>query len=202
MFIRGFKIRKMKIKTIKKLTDLKHLNLFSIKYLDQRNADKSWIFASRSDAVNPLDKSRVVPDAVVVVPFHTLEQKLVLIKEYRVALGGYQYGFPAGLVDKDETIYETAKRELFEETGLNLTRITKTSPPVFSSSGMTDEAVSLVFAECQGKPSNRFNEASEDIETIMVSNEEALSLMNDPTIKWDVKTWIVLNFFSAQGSLI
>jgi ADP-ribose pyrophosphatase len=190
----------MKIKSIKKITDLRHLNLFSIQYLDQNNKNKNWIFASRSSSPNPLEKTGSIPDAVVVVAFHEIERKLVLIKEYRVALGGYQHGFPAGLVDKGETIEETAKRELLEETGLSMSRIIKISPPVFSSSGMTDEAVSLVFAECQGSPSNRFNEASEDIETVMVSEEEALALMKDPAIKWDVKTWIVLNSFSVRGN--
>jgi ADP-ribose pyrophosphatase len=114
-------------------------------------------------------------------------------------LGGYQYGFPAGLMDKGETIEETAKRELLEETGLTMSRIIKTSPPLFSSSGITDETIGLVFAECHGSPSNRLNEASEDIETVMVSKKEALVLMKDPAIKWDVKTWIVLDFFSGSG---
>ena len=188
----------MKIKSIKKITDLKHLNLFSILYLDQKNREKNWIFASRTNMPNPLEKTGFLPDVVIIAAFHTIEQKLVLIKEFRLPLGGYQYGFPAGLVDKGETIEETAKRELWEETGLSMSRIIKISPPAFSSPGMTDEAVSLVFAECQGSPSNRFNEASEDIETLMVSREEALALMKDPASKWDVKTWLILNSFSGS----
>ena len=188
----------MKIKTIKKITDLKYLNLFSILYLDQKNREKNWIFASRTNMPNPLEKTGFLPDVVIIAAFHTIEQKLVLIKEFRLPLGGYQYGFPAGLVDKGETIEETAKRELWEETGLSMSRIIKISPPAFSSPGMTDEAVSLVFAECQGSPSNRFNEASEDIETLMVSREDALALMKDPASKWDVKTWLILNSFSGS----
>jgi ADP-ribose pyrophosphatase len=190
----------MEIKSVKKISNLKHLNIFSIQYLDQKNADKNWIFASRSGDSNPLDRTCAAPDAVIIIPFHQTEQKLVLIKEYRVVLGGYQYGFPAGLTEKNENIEETAKRELFEETGLSIVNIKKISPPVFSSAGITDESVSLVFAECQGTPSSGFNEASEDIETIMVSNKEASELMKDKTLKWDVKTWIILNFFIDRGN--
>ncbi len=189
----------MEIKSIKKLTDCKYLNLFYVYYKDQKNCDKGWIFSSRSQHLNPLEKNYADPDAVVIVPFHVKQKKLVLIKEFRVCLGGYQFGFPAGLVDQGESIETAGKRELYEETGLSVTKILKKSPAVFSSSGMTDESVSLIFVECGGEPTNRFNEASEDIETIMVSKDDAADLLSDYTIKFDVKSWIILNTFASNG---
>jgi ADP-ribose pyrophosphatase len=192
---------KMKIKNIKKITDLRHLNLFSVSYEDRENSNKQWVFASRSEVSNPIAQEHNLPDAVVIVPYHKFNKKLVLIKEFRVVLGGYQYGFPAGLLDKGESVEEAGKRELFEETGLAVTRVIKKSPSVFSSSGMTDESVCLLYVECDGDASNRFNEASEDIEVIMVAQEKALELLNDNTIKFDVKTWIVLNSFAAGGMI-
>jgi len=191
----------VEIKSVKKLTDCKHLNLFSINYQDRENCGKKWIFSSRSKHLNPLEKNHTNPDAVVIVPFHVLEKKLVLIKEFRVCLGGYQFGFPAGLVDKGESIETAGKRELYEETGLRVTKILKKSPAVFSSSGMTDESVSLLFVECQGEPTNRFNEASEDIETIMLSQKNAKKILLDKTIKFDVKSWIILNTFASCGAI-
>jgi len=189
----------MKINSVKKITDCKYLNLFSINYKDRVNCEKEWIFASRSNQANPLEKDDENPDAVVIVPFHKTQGKLVVIKEFRVALGGYQYGFPAGLVDAGETIEQAGKRELFEETGLKITRVLKKSPPVFSSSGMTDESVSLLFVECEGRPTNSFTEASEDIEVMMLSREQASDILYDKQIKFDVKSWIVLNFFVSRG---
>jgi ADP-ribose pyrophosphatase len=138
-------------------------------------------------------------DAVVVVPFHRQAQKLVIIREFRIALGGFQYGFPAGLVDKGETIARAGTRELFEETGLAVTRILKQSPPIYSSSGMTDEAVSLLFVECEGTPSNEFNEMSEEIEVILLSREAAKKLISKPGLKFDVKSWMVLSMFADYG---
>lgn len=190
----------MKIKRVKKISNYKYLNLFSIQYNDRENNDKEYIFASRSRFSNPLEK-KTTPDAVVVVPFHTQEKKLVMIEEYRLALGGYQYGFPAGLIDKNESIEQAGKRELHEETGLFATRVLKQSPAVFSSSGMTDESVSLLFVHCTGKPTNRFNEASEDITVRMISKKMAGEILYDENKKFDVKSWIVLNMFAAKGHI-
>jgi ADP-ribose pyrophosphatase len=64
---------------------------------------------------------------------------------------------------------------------------------------MTDESVSLVYAECEGATSTAHTEDSEDIEVIMVSRREATRLLKTSNIRFDVKTWIVLNQFSAQG---
>ena len=189
----------MEIKSVKKITDYKHLNLFSINYQDRESCEKEWVFSSRSRHLNPLEKNHTNPDAVVIVPFHVKEKKLVLIKEFRVCLGGYQFGFPAGLVDRNETITQAGKRELYEETGLSVTKVLTKSPAVFSSSGMTDESVSLLFVECQGETTNRFNEASEEIETIMFSRNQAADLLSEPNIKFDVKSWIILNTFASCG---
>jgi len=189
----------MKIKNVEKITDCRHLNLYKISYRNQNGIDKSWHIASRADKPKCVTGQFDMPDAVVIVPFHKKKDKLVIIKEFRVPLGDYQYGFPAGLVDEGETIQQTCIRELKEETGLDVTRIKKISPPVYSSSGMTDESVSMVYVECDGKPSNKDNTDSEDITTIFVSPSKASELCEDSKIKLDVKTWLVLSSFVESG---
>jgi len=191
----------MKIQNVDKITDCRHLNLYEISYINKNDIEKSWHIASRSDKPKCLTGEFDMPDAVVIVPFHKKKDKLVIIKEYRVPLGDYQYGFPAGLVDEGETIEQTCLRELKEETGLKVTRIQKISPPVYSSSGMTDESVSMVYVECDGTPSNKGNEDSEDITTIFISSLKASELCNDSKIKLDVKTWLVLNSFAENGRI-
>jgi ADP-ribose pyrophosphatase len=191
----------LKINNVKKITDCKYLNLFSISYKDRVNCEKEWIFASRSQRLNPLEKENTEPDAVVIVPLYKPEKKIVVIKEFRLALGGYQYGFPAGLVDSGETVEQAGKRELFEETGLTVIKVLKKSPAIFSSSGMTDESICLLFVECEGRPTNSYNEASEDIEVMMLSREQASDILYDGKIKFDVKSWIVLSTFVSQGVL-
>jgi len=191
----------MKIKNVEKITDCRHLNLYEISYVNKNGIEKLWQIASRADKPKCVTGRFDVPDAVVIVPFHKEKDKLVIIKEFRVPLGDYQYGFPAGLVDEGETIQQACIRELKEETGLNVTRIKKISPPVYSSSGMTDESVSMVYVECDGTPSNKGNEGSEDITTIFVSQSETSELCKDSKIKLDVKTWLVLFSFTETGRI-
>ena len=191
----------MHIVKTRKLTDFPYLNLFGTHYVDQRGKAKEWIFASRQDPPRIESGQWETPDAVVIVPYHTSRRKLVIIEEFRVVLGGYQYGFPAGLVDAGETVAATCDRELREETGLSLERILRQSPPVYSSSGITDESVSMVFVECDGTPSNAANESSEDIRAVFVDPSEAETLCSAADHPMDVKTWIVLSTFARLGTI-
>ena len=191
----------MKLIRTEKMTHHRHLNLFRTDYRDQRGETKGWIYASRQEIPKVETTNWDRPDAVVIVAWHTERRQLVIIREYRIVLGGYQFGFPAGLMDPGETIVDTARRELFEETGLTLRRVIRCSPPVHSSSGMTDESVSLVYAECDGMPSNAANEGSEDILVIFVGADAAGRLIEDATLKVDVKTWMVLSEFARHGSI-
>ena len=189
----------MKIKRADKLTDLKWLNMFDVNYIDQNGHPGSWQLASRSEAPKCISGKFNVPDAVVIVPFHAAEKKIVIIKEYRIPLADYEYGFPAGLIDPGETIEQTARRELQEETGLVVTRFLKISAPLYSSAGMTDESVAMVYVECDGQPSTAGNQDSELIEVQLVTRTQASKMCENPALKLDVKAWLVLAGFSEKG---
>ena len=177
-------VQRLNVLRTRKLTELPHLNLYRAHYEDRHGAPKTWIFASRQDPPRLVSGAWEVPDAVVIVPFHRDRRQLVIIEEFRVALGGYQYGFPAGLV---------------EETGLILCRILRQSPPVRSSSVITDETVAMVFVECDGTPSDEANESSEDIRAVFVGRRSAQAICMDTERRMDVKTWIVLSSYAQFG---
>ena len=95
----------------------------------------------------------MLPDAVsCVVILNGSEPKLLLTYEFRYPLGQYILSVPAGLIDKrDEAeadpIISTAKRELKEETNIDLSeedRIEVINHLLFSTPGMTDESNALV----------------------------------------------------------
>ena len=191
----------MEILNANKLTDLKWLNMFSVAYKDKNGLNKSWQVATRAAQPKCVSGRFTEPDAVMIVPFHTLENKLVVTREYRVPLADYEVAFPAGLIDDGESLEQAVRRELKEETGLNLTRVTGSTPLLYSSAGMTDESVAMVTIECSGRPSSAANTASESIKVDFVSPSQAARLCNNPTLKFDAKAWLVLNGYSRTGHL-
>ena len=193
---------KVKIKDSSKLTAERWLNLFDVKYVAKTGEEKSWQIASRQKEPKCVTGRYQQPDAVVIVPFHTVRNKMVILREYRVPLNDYEYGLPAGLIDRDESVEQATRRELMEETGLTVSRFTKISPPIYSSAGMTDESVAMVYVECEGAPSTSANSATEMIEILLVSPREALILLNDTTLKFDGKAWLVISRFAESSTSV
>ena len=185
----------MEITGYKKLTDAKWINLFDVSYLDQAGRERNWQIVSRKSRPKCVSGQFDVPDAVLVIPFHTTEQKLVILREYRVSLAGFQYEFPAGLIDAGESIQQASRRELMEETGLSLKRITDSSPPLFNTAGLADESVVLVHCECDGVPSADENQGTETIEVCLLSPADASRIIADTKAMCDVKLWMALHYY-------
>ena len=186
------------IKEARKLTDQKWLNLFDVKYIAKTGDERSWQLATREKEPKCVTGRYDCPDAVVIVPFHTGEDKMVITREYRVPLNDYEYGFPAGLIDGGESVEQATRRELREETGLKVSRFIKISPPIYSSAGMTDESVAMVYVECEGEPSITANTEFELIEVLLITPTEALRMCNDSTLKFDAKAWLEISQFAEK----
>ena len=189
----------MKIKEAVKLAESKWLNLFDIRWVDKTGNDRSWQMVSRESEPKYFTGQFEPGDAVVVVPFHTGYDKLVITREFRVSLGDYEYGLPAGLIEKGESVEQATMRELTEETGLTVSRFKRISPPVYTTTGISDESVVMVYVECTGEPSSKFNTRSEEIEVILVSSQDAESLCRRKDLKFDAKAWLVMSHFAANG---
>ena len=165
------------------LAETKFLVFKQLSYLDKFGQPRTWDMVSRAKSV----------DAVMIVPFY--EGKLVVTREFRIPIGDWEYSFPAGLIDAGEAVEETARRELYEETGLEIRKILAVSPPVHNSPGLSDEAVTLVYAEVGGTVSQEHLEASEDIETLFMTRDEVAALMYDKTKHIGAKAWIEFYHF-------
>ena len=189
-----------KVKNIKTLSKNKYLSLYSADYTNKKGNLKNWIIASRKsleDIENKFfnnEEDKI--DAVVIIAKHVDEDKLVVIRQFRVPINDYVIELPAGLVDGSESIEEAVRRELKEETGLDLIEIDReaTKEKVYISVGMTDESIALVKCTCNGVVSQENLEEDEDIEVVMLNKEEAKELINSNE-NIDVKALLVIQNF-------
>lgn len=197
-------MKNTKIKDIKTLVKTKFISLYDVKYKNKNNDDKNWTVASRKSEEQLrdvyLNNKEDNVDAVVICALHKSEKKLVLIKQFRVPINNYIYELPAGLVDNNEDIKDAVKRELKEETGLDVISINKESSKdkLYLSPGMTDESVAFVYCLCDGKLSKEYLDDDEDIEAILVSKEEASKILNSNEII-DIKSYLLLQMFANLG---
>ncbi|HEY6378958.1 MAG TPA: NUDIX hydrolase [Candidatus Dormibacteraeota bacterium] len=85
------------------------------------------------------------PGAVAVVALAD-EERVVLVRQWRHALGGAIWEIPAGTRDKDEPVAATAPRELAEETGFRARRWSSLGAACVSP-GYSRELISFFLAE-------------------------------------------------------
>lgn len=192
----------MRIRDLTRLTDEKWINLFAATFENNEHVGR-WVFASRQ--AQPYQQTGLVPDAVIIVPILVEEgqpRRLVGIREFRVPAGGYVFGLPAGLIEPGEAIENCVRRELREETGLEVQRVLRVTQPLYSSSGLTDEANALVFVEATRTATGKAAlESSEDIEMVLLDFDAVCRLCDDASARIDAKAWMVLHLCQQLGRI-
>lgn len=105
----------------------------------------------------------------------------LLLREFRYSVNDYVIDFPAGIIDKNETIIEAAIRELYEETSLSPKNIIKVMDGGFSSVGMTDERVAIVVLEVDDikKASNEHLDGNEVIDYLYLNTKDLENLVSN-----------------------
>jgi ADP-ribose pyrophosphatase len=192
----------MEIVRTEKITQERWVNLFA-RTFRHNGQEGRWTFASRGDGTPPLAGHY---DAVVIVPIlrgrGRAKPRLVMLREYRTPIGDYIYAFPAGLAEKGESIESVARRELKEETGLDLVEVKHVSPAIYSSAGMIDESAVMVFVTARAAPGYKAApEASEEFETLLLDHRQVCDLCNSQA-RIDGKAWVVLYMYHMLGRLV
>jgi len=124
------------------------------------------------------------PGAAAIVPF--LNQKtLLLIKQYRHAVGGFIWEIPAGTIDSGESPLACAQRELIEETGFSAEHFEKlgeiTPLPAYS-----DERIHI-FCATNLTPAKQHLDQDEILDVHEISFDESLLMVRNNQIQ-DAKT--------------
>lgn len=131
------------------------------------------------------------PGSSVILPV-TDDRKIILIRQYRVAISTEIWELPAGTRDPRETFLQTARRELREETGYRASRWQKLLE-YFPSPGFLNESMAIFLAEGL-KPGPASPEADEQITVHAVSLTKALQMIREGKI-CDSKTIIGLLYW-------
>lgn len=196
---------------VESLFETKYIKVFDMQYKEGRH----YYNATRrnlDDLVclkNDEQFKEMKPDAVTcVVILRGKEDKLLLMYEFRYPTGQFLLSPPAGLMDKnDESILETAKREIKEETGVDARELFVINPLLFSTPGMTDEsnalACAIIHEEDLKDLSQDGAEGSELFDGFeLISKEKAREILkrgkDDSGIYYSVYTFAALLYFVSD----
>jgi len=124
------------------------------------------------------------PGASAIVPVMD-DRSILLLKQYRHAVGGFIWEIPAGTLDPDEDEKTCAERELIEETGYKARQMEKlgviTPLPAYS-----DERIHIYLASGLTRASQNLD-ADELLSVHPIGLQRALEMINEGSIQ-DAKT--------------
>lgn len=173
------------IKKITQKTENRFLNFFELDTVKKTGKPGKYYMASRATDIGGLELSRKETRADGVAMYVITgdqHDKVLLIRQFRWAIGQYIYEFPAGLVEKGEDFHEAAIREVYEETGLHLHPI-HADPmferPYYMTDGLTDEACAMVYGYADGDIRDQHLEDSEEISVVLADKKEVARILRE-----------------------
>lgn len=177
-----------KISKIIQKTNTRFLNFFELETVKKTGEAGRYFLASRAKTIEDLEINRGETRADGVAMYVLCGEKhdrVLLIRQFRWAIGSYVYEFPAGLVEDGEDVKEAAIREVYEETGLSMTPLDVDpmfTRPVYMTDGMTDEACALVYGYGEGDIRNQHLEDTEEIEVVLADRDEVRRILKEERI--------------------
>jgi ADP-ribose pyrophosphatase len=134
------------------------------------------------------------PGASAVVPFLD-DDRILMIRQYRYAVGGFIHEVPAGKLDPGETPAACALRELEEETGQRAGRLDSLGS-ILTTPGFTDERIHL-FAGHELEETTQRLEDDELIELVPMNFVDAIDRVFRGEIP-DAKSALALIFAARK----
>ena len=171
----------------------------SEKWKNNRIIYEGSVFALKTGVVFLDDGSEAIRDIIVhpggVVVLPILGEKIVLIKQFRIALGKEIYELPGGRVKAKDNIEERARLELEEEVGYKANCF-EHMISYFPVPGMTDLQIHIYKAEdlihCGTDP-----ECDENIDVVTLNIKEVKELLDSGSIV-DGSAIIALSYYFSM----
>lgn len=153
----------MTFKDIRKLHEGRFITRYDVDYVTAEGHAKTYEIVSRNRNLQTLEElQNNTPDSVIMILTDESGERILVSREYRMAMAQWLYNFPAGLIDPGESPVESARRELWEETGLRLVRVDDVLDGSYSAVGFSNERNVCVFGVAAGE----FRKSTSDVEEI------------------------------------
>lgn len=174
----------------KKVRDGKYLKNYELSYLNKAGKEKKYEMVSRRDLKSKEDIGSQASGVTIVA---LCEDKLLLLKEFRMSVNQSIYNLCAGMLEENEAIEDCIRRELYEETGLSVKSIKKVLPPSYAAVGISDMQTYIAFIEAEGAFSDHTSD-NELIQPAFYTQEEVRKLLE--TEKFSSRAQVIAYFFA------
>ena len=164
----------MIFKALQKVGDGKYLKHYELVYENKAGMVKRYEIVSRQNLMSPKDLGNH-PSGVSIVA--TMGDRFLLLKEFRMGVNREIYNLCAGMLEEGETIEECIRRELYEETGLQLKELKGILPPSFAAVAISDVTTYIAFAEVEGSISEEHASVNEQIHPAFYDREALRKLI-------------------------
>ena len=178
---------------MEKVKDGKYLKNYELTYLNKAGREKKYEIVSRSEITGPDALGKRV-SGVSIVAYH--EDRLLLLREFRMGVNRYIYNLCAGMIEEGESMEECITRELYEETGLSVKRIRTILPPSFAAVAFSDVKTQIAFVEVEGNFEDHTSD-NEQIDAKFYSREEVRELLE--TEEFSSRAQMAAYFFTIYG---
>ena len=149
--------------------------------LDKRSKQNNHHRHRNTNTVKLFNKIKLKSNSATIIPVFS-DGSLLMIVAYRRGVDKFLLDLPSGLIENNEKPYQTAKRELLQETGYSC-RTIKDMGWFYTWPAKSNQKSYLFLAEGLEKASRQNLDAIEDINTKIVTKDEIKLKLRNREIK-------------------
>ncbi len=163
----------MQLIKMEKVKDGRYLKNYELTYENKAGKEKTYEIVSRKE-LNSISDIGSQPSGVSIIA--TKDDRLLLLREFRMGVNKFIYNLCAGMLEEQESIEECIKRELYEETGLKVRKFLDILPPSYSAVAISDVKTYIAFVEAEGDFEDHSSE-NEQIEAHFYTRDEVKNML-------------------------
>lgn len=182
------------LEKIEKVLPGSYLNRYDLTYKLDNQQKKRYEMVSHNHelALMNIGKEQT---AVVLAVYDKTHERMLFGHEFRMGVNDTVINNIAGYIDVVESVEEAARRELYEETGLTLTRVLQVLPFSYTCPPITDMTAALVICEADGEIRDS-EDPHEEIHPVWYTKEELKRALQNPDVKFSGRAQAIAYFWA------